>query len=63
MNNNSQVAQILLEALPFIKTFRGSKIVIKYGGSAQVDLKLREQFAKEIVMIYILGIQQIIVHV
>ena len=62
MNNNSQVAQILLEALPFIKTFRGSKIVIKYGGSAQVDLKLRGQFAKDIVMMYMLGIQPIIVH-
>lgn len=62
MNDNSQRAQILLEALPFIKAFRGSKIVIKYGGSAQVDLKLREQFAKDIVMMYMLGIQPIIVH-
>ncbi|GAA7257778.1 acetylglutamate kinase [Helicobacter pylori] len=62
MNNNFQRAQILLEALPFIKIFRGSKIVIKYGGSAQIDPKLREQFAKDIVMMYMLGIQPIIVH-
>lgn len=62
MNDNFQRAQILLEALPFIKAFRSSKIVIKYGGSAQVDPKLREQFAKDIVMMYMLGIQPIIVH-
>lgn len=62
MNNHFQRAQILLEALPFIKAFRGSRIVIKYGGSAQIDPKLREQFAKDIVMMYMLGIQPIIVH-
>lgn len=62
MSNHFQRAQILLDALPFIKAFRGSKVVIKYGGSAQVDPKLREQFAKDIVMMYMLGIQPIIVH-
>lgn len=62
MPNHFQRAEILLDALPFIKNFRGSKIVIKYGGSAQIDTKLREQFAKDIVMMYMLGIQPIIVH-
>lgn len=62
MSNHFQRAQILLDALPFIKAFRGSKVVIKYGGSAQIDPKLREQFAKDIVMMYMLGIQPIIVH-
>lgn len=62
MNNHFQRAEVLLDALPFIKSFRGSKIVIKYGGSAQVDPRLREQFAKDITMMYMLGIQPIIVH-
>lgn len=62
MSNHFQRAQMLLDALPFIKAFRGSKVVIKYGGSAQIDPKLREQFAKDIVMMYMLGIQPIIVH-
>lgn len=62
MSNHFQRAEILLDALPFIKAFRGSKIVIKYGGSAQIEPKLREQFAKDIVMMYMLGIQPIIVH-
>lgn len=62
MNNHFQRAEVLLDALPFIKSFRGSKIVIKYGGSAQVDPRLRDQFAKDITMMYMLGIQPIIVH-
>ncbi|RDU69722.1 acetylglutamate kinase [Helicobacter brantae] len=62
MHNHFQRAEILLDALPFIKSFRGSKIVIKYGGSAQIEPRLREQFAKDITMMYMLGIQPIIVH-
>lgn len=62
MNANLKTAEILLDALPFIKQFRGTKIVIKYGGSAQIDPHLRKQFAKDIVMMYMLGIYPIIVH-
>lgn len=62
MNANLKTAEILLDALPFIKEFRGTKIVIKYGGSAQIDPYLRKQFAKDIVMMYMLGIHPIIVH-
>ena len=52
----------MLDALPYIKLFRGSKIVIKYGGAAQINPELKEQFAMDIVLLYMLGIKPIIVH-
>ncbi|ANV97895.1 acetylglutamate kinase [Helicobacter enhydrae] len=60
--NRLMTAEILLDALPFIKNFRGSRMVIKYGGSAQLNPELKKQFAKDIVMLYMLGICPIIVH-
>lgn len=62
MNNNRTKAEILLDALPFIKKFRGYKVVIKYGGSAQLNPTLKEKFAQDIVMMYMLGIHPVIVH-
>ncbi|MDA3966890.1 MULTISPECIES: acetylglutamate kinase [Helicobacter] len=62
MNNHKKVVSILLGALTYIKLFRGSKIVIKYGGAAQINPELKEQFALDIVMLYMLGIKPVIVH-
>lgn len=62
MHNYSKIVSILLDALPYIKIFRGSKIVIKYGGAAQINPELKEQFAMDIVLLYMLGIKPIIVH-
>ena len=55
-------AAIFSEALPFIRRFRGSTVVIKYGGSAMVDEDLRETFADDVAMLHYVGIQPIIVH-
>ena len=62
MHNYSKIVSILLDSLPYIKIFRGSKIVIKYGGAAQINPELKEQFAIDIVLLYMLGIKPIIVH-
>ena len=62
MRNHSKIVSILLDALPYIRLFRGSKIVIKYGGAAQINPELKEQFAIDIVLLYMLGIQPVIVH-
>ncbi|MCI2235488.1 MULTISPECIES: acetylglutamate kinase [Helicobacter] len=62
MHNYSKIVSILLDSLPYIKIFRGSKIVIKYGGAAQINPELKEQFAMDIVLLYMLGIKPIIVH-
>ena len=55
-------ARVLMEALPYIKTFYGRTIVIKYGGHAMVDETLKESFAKDVVMLKYIGINPVIVH-
>ncbi|MGI9584649.1 MAG: acetylglutamate kinase [Acidimicrobiia bacterium] len=55
-------ASIFSEALPFIRRFRGTTVVIKYGGSAMVDEVLRETFADDVAMLHYAGINPIIVH-
>ena len=55
-------AEILLEALPFIKNFHGKTVVIKYGGSAMVSEQLKNGFAQDIIMMKYTGINPVIVH-
>jgi acetylglutamate kinase len=55
-------ARIITEALPFIKTFHGQRIVIKYGGHAMVDEELKKQFALNVILLKYIGIHPIIVH-
>jgi acetylglutamate kinase len=55
-------AAIFSEALPFIKRYRGSIVVIKYGGSAMVNEDLRETFADDVAMLHYVGIKPVIVH-
>jgi acetylglutamate kinase len=62
MKKNIQTAETLLEALPFIKNFFGKTVVIKYGGNAMVSEELKENFARDIVMMKYTGINVVIVH-
>jgi len=55
-------AEILLEALPYIQNFYGKTFVIKYGGSAQTKDDLKISFARDIVMLNVIGIRTAIVH-
>ncbi len=57
-----QRAEILVEALPYIKQFRGKRLVIKYGGSAMSDERLRNDFAQDVALISLIGMKPIIVH-
>jgi acetylglutamate kinase len=52
----------LLEALPYIRHFHGSTVVIKYGGSAMDDPQLREDFARDVVLLKYVGMNPIVVH-
>ena len=56
------VAQVLAEALPYIQRFRGKTVVIKYGGNAMVDETLKSGFARDIVMMKLVGINPVVVH-
>ncbi len=58
----SDRARLLTESLPYIQRFRGKTIVIKYGGNAMVDDALKEGFARDIVMMKLVGINPVIVH-
>jgi acetylglutamate kinase len=55
-------AQILVEALPYVRNFRGKRIVIKYGGSAMTQEALKQHFAQDITLISFIGIKPVIVH-
>ena len=56
------VAKVLAEALPFIQRFHGKTLVIKYGGNAMVDHELKEGFARDIVLMKLVGINPVVVH-
>ena len=62
MQKNARVVKILLDSLPFIRIFRGQIIVIKYGGAAQINPQLKEKFALDIVIMYMLGLKPVIIH-
>src|SRR5690554_1061550 len=55
-------ARILMEALPYIKQFRGKTVVVKYGGSAMEDPVLRESFAGDVTLLSMVGIRPVVVH-
>ncbi len=55
-------AQLLIEALPYIKRFHGRTVVVKYGGNAMVEDALKSAFAENIVLMKLVGINPVIVH-
>src|SRR4051812_23863261 len=54
--------ETLLEALPYIREFHGRTVVIKYGGAAMTDPALREEFARDVVLLKYVGMNPVIVH-
>jgi acetylglutamate kinase len=55
-------ARILAEALPYIQRFHGKTIVVKYGGNAMTDEKLKEGFARDVVLLKLVGMNPVVVH-
>jgi acetylglutamate kinase len=64
MNGSPGQPQVatLLEALPYIRDFHGKTVVIKYGGAAMVDPALREEFARDVVLLKFVGMNPVVVH-
>ena len=62
MKNHYKTAEIILRALPYIQKFRGQTFVVKYGGAAQIDEKLKDDFARDIVLLQLVGIKVVVVH-
>ncbi|WP_372720593.1 acetylglutamate kinase [Immundisolibacter sp.] len=57
-----RVAVVLVEALPYIRRFRGKTIVVKFGGNAMVDAQLKHSFARDIVLMKLVGMNPVVVH-
>jgi len=56
------IAHVLIESLPYIQRFKGKTVIIKYGGNAMIDENLKTCFARDIVMMKLVGINPIVVH-
>ena len=61
-NDALNIAHVLTEALPYIQRYQGKTIVIKYGGNAMVDDRLKASFARDVVLMKLVGISPIVVH-
>ena len=55
-------AEILAEALPYIRSYHGKTIVIKYGGNAMVEERLKESFARDVILLKLVGMNPVVVH-
>ncbi len=57
-----RIADVLGEGLPYIQRFHGKTVVIKYGGNAMVDEQLQRGFARDVVLLKLVGINPVVVH-
>ncbi|RMD68905.1 MAG: acetylglutamate kinase, partial [Gammaproteobacteria bacterium] len=57
-----EIARVLTQALPYIRRFSGKTVVIKYGGNAMVDEALKSGFARDVVLMKLVGINPVVVH-
>lgn len=62
MNEGLEKAQVLIDALPYIRDFNGNTVVIKYGGSAMLDPDINETIVQDIVLLKLVGLKPVIVH-
>ena len=62
MDKIIEKAQTLIEALPYIKRFNGTKIVVKYGGSAMLDENLKYNVIQDVALLKLVGFKPVIVH-
>ena len=60
--SNAERAEILTEALPFIKHYTGKTVVVKYGGNAMTSEDLKEQVMEDIVLLWLIGVKIVLVH-
>ncbi len=60
--SNAEKAEVLVSALPYIRRYNGEIVVIKYGGSAMTDEKLKMQVMEDIVLLHLIGVRVVLVH-
>ena len=60
--SNPERAEVLIQALPYIKKYVGKIVVIKYGGNAMINDELKEQVMQDIVLLWLIGVKVVLVH-
>ena len=60
--SNAQRAEVLTQALPYIKRYTGKVVVVKYGGNAMVNEQLKQQVMEDIVLLWLIGVKIVLVH-
>ena len=60
--SNAERAEVLVQALPYIKKYNGEIVVIKYGGNAMINENLKEQVMEDIVLLWLIGVKVVLVH-
>ncbi len=60
--SNAQRAEVLTQALPYIKNYNGKIVVVKYGGNAMINQQLKEQVMEDIVLLWLIGVKVVLVH-
>ena len=60
--SNAHRAEVLIQALPYIKRYNGKTVVVKYGGNAMVDEELKMQVMQDIVLLWLIGVKIVLVH-
>ena len=60
--SNAERAEVLTQALPYIRQYNGRTVVVKYGGGAMVNAKLKEQVMEDIVLLWLIGVKVVLVH-
>ncbi len=60
--SNAERAEVLTQALPYIKKYNGKVVVVKYGGNAMINEQLKEQVMEDIVLLWLIGVKVVLVH-
>ncbi|MBQ1963578.1 MAG: acetylglutamate kinase [Clostridia bacterium] len=60
--SNAQRAEVLTQALPYIKRYTGKIVVVKYGGNAMINEQLKQQVMEDIVLLWLIGVKVVLVH-
>ena len=60
--SNAQRAEVLTQALPYIRRYTGKVVVVKYGGNAMVNEQLKQQVMEDIVLLWLIGVKIVLVH-
>ena len=60
--SNQQRAEVLTQALPYIRQYNGKIVVVKYGGNAMINESLKQQVMEDIVLLWLIGVKVVLVH-